>query len=105
MQPNDFGSHVCYAIMTYFQVPNFCNCAAAPLGGNVSCSIFPDFNITTAWQYFVNPISIPLTAVISIMPCSGPAFVGFKTQVSATDILGWPGQDVRDCYLLPPRAL
>jgi hypothetical protein len=78
---------ICGAIANYFQLPSFCNCAAAPLGGNLSCSVGLDGYISigaSAW----------------IMPCASPANVGYYAYAS---LLGL--SDVRDCFLLPPPAM
>ena len=85
MQP--MAGNICGAIANYFQLPSFCNCAAAPLGGNLSCSVGLGSYISigaSAW----------------IMPCASPANVGYYAYA---DILGW--SEVRDCFLLPPRAM
>jgi hypothetical protein len=85
MQP--MAGSICGAIANNFQLPSFCQCYAAPLGGNLSCSVGLD-----------NYISIGASAWI--MPCASPANVGYYAYA---DILGW--SEVRDCFLLPPPAM
>jgi len=67
MKPTAF--QICGAITTYFQLPNFCQCKGASLGGELSCTIGLQNYITigaSAW----------------LLPCASPANMGYKAWVN-----------------------
>jgi hypothetical protein len=67
MKPTAFS--ICGAIVNNFRLPNFCRCADARFGGQLSCTI--------GLQNFIS-----IGASAWVLPCASPANIGYRAWAS-----------------------